>query len=74
MVRVLKYIEQGIPDSYEKDVRRIQGVMYKAGFPMSRQEAYNRWQAYSESLCAGWIFLPEEDEDIVWNLTEWKDD
>ena len=74
MVIVLKNIDTGIPYGYENDVRRIQDVMYKAGFPMSRQEAYDRWSDYSDSLCAGWIFLPENDGDIVYNLTEWEDD
>ncbi len=75
MVRVLKtIIDLGIPDGYAFDVERIQTVMYKAGFPMSRQEAYSRWEAYSDSLCAGWLMLPKDDNDIVINLTEWEDD
>ena len=74
MVRVLRYIEPGIPDEYASDVERIQVVMYKAGFPMSRQEAYDRWESYSSDCWAGWLFLPDDDEDIVDDLTEGEDD
>lgn len=74
MVRVLKNIEQGVPECYSQDVKRIQKVMHDAGFPMTRQEAYSRWNEHSSSWCAGWLILPDDDEDIVWDLTEEEDD
>lgn len=35
-------------------------------------DALTDWDEYSDSLCAGWINLPEEDEDILNILTEFE--
>lgn len=52
-------------DDYRSDVLRIQQAFADAGYDISELEAHALWREYSEDVCAGWLFLPDNDADIV---------
>lgn len=49
---------------YEQDVRRIVRAFAASGYEISANEAYEAWQQYSDGMSAGWLFLPELDEEV----------
>jgi len=49
---------------YKSDCRRIQKAMIEEGALISLDEAYKLWEAYSDSMAAGWVGLPDDDEEI----------
>jgi len=53
-----------------KDVVRIRNALWDRGMNTYLIDAYYMWREYSESLCAGWITLPESDEKIFNILVE----
>ena len=54
---------------YPEDCLRIRNVLFVHGYIASFTECEELWAEYSNDLCAGWIFLPEEDDDI-WRILE----
>ena len=56
---------------YPADVARIIHVAAAHGVVLSALEAEKAWDDYSESLCAGWIILPESDDEIWSCLPGW---
>lgn len=63
MIR-LKYIENNYSIDYPQDIVRIVDVFYSRGYIISYGDAAKAWEQYSDTLCAGWIMLPEEDETV----------
>lgn len=59
----------GEPDGYRPryldDCQRIVTVAAKNGYLVSLREAELIWEDESRLMCAGWLFLPENDE-ILW--------
>jgi len=49
---------------YPEDCIRIKRVLLDHGCDASLWECEKMWKEYSESMCAGWLFLPESDEDL----------
>lgn len=47
---------------YPEDVARIVEVLERAGYEISPQDAAKAWEAYSETSCASWLMLPDDDE------------
>ena len=70
------YLEKlNVPVEYKKDVDHIRQVLEDAGvdtYHLSNYDIYQMWEAYSNSLCAGWLRLPS-DERIVEILVEEDD-
>jgi len=56
---------------YPSDVKRICDVAISHGIVLSPQEAEKAWEEYSDMLCAGWINLPEGEEEIWNSLPMW---
>jgi len=50
--------------SYPSDVRRIVAVAAEHGVILSAVEANAAWEEHSDMLCAGWLFLPESDDEL----------
>ena len=50
---------------YPGDVLRIQRALSDAGYDVSPCEAEHLWETYSDSMCAGWLMLYDDDADIV---------
>jgi hypothetical protein len=49
---------------YPDDVKRIQKVLFDNGYSATANQCVVLWERYSESMAAGWMNLPEKDEDI----------
>jgi hypothetical protein len=49
---------------YPADVLRIRQVALRNGLALSDAEAQAAWERFSDSMAAGWLTLPEDDEDI----------
>ena len=52
-------------DFYSEDVQRIRGIMEAEGCTAPATDIYMAWSEYSSSLCASWLYLPEEDKDVL---------
>jgi len=50
---------------YPHDVERIVKVLVSAGYIVTPQEAENMWHKYSDSYAAIWLFLPNDDEELL---------
>ena len=50
---------------YSSDVDRIVEVMRKAGYDVSPEQARLIWEKNSESMAAGWLMLPDADEQLL---------
>lgn len=46
------------------DCGRIVRVAAANGYPITINNAYKLWSEYSDSYAAGWLYLPEKDEDL----------
>lgn len=51
------------------DVKRIQEVLLNNGYSSLLKDCGDLWEAYSDSYAAGWLGLPEDDEEL-WNILE----
>lgn len=52
-------------EDYPEDVTRIQEALARTGRYASREECTYLWEKYSDSMAAGWLYLPETDEEIL---------
>ena len=50
---------------YPADVDRIVEIFKSKGDEISELDAHNAWENYSGHCCAGWLGLPERDEDVI---------
>ena len=50
---------------YPQDCERIQKLLQSKGHYFSLEHIQNFWESYSDSLCASWINLPEDDEELL---------
>ena len=53
---------------YQHDVERIVRIAATRGYILSPADAQAAWEAYSESMAAGWLGLPEDDNELWWNV------
>lgn len=53
------------------DVSRIMKVAFDRHVYLSPLDAQTAWEDYSETMCAGWLCLPETDEEIWDCLPAW---
>ena len=51
---------------FPEDLKRIQSILLKYNYYASLSECEVIWKRYSDSMDAGWMTLPEEDE-ILWS-------
>ena len=53
-----------IEEEYKTDCLRIQRICAEHGECISLDDAYHLWDKHSEMFAAGWLFLPDNDEDV----------
>lgn len=53
---------------YSDDVERIVRVAAMRGYILSQSDARAAWEAYSADFAAGWMALPEDDDDLWLNV------
>lgn len=71
MRHLLRYLKpEPIPEERQKDCSLISAALWASGIPASQEECYHMWQNYSDSVCAGWIIVPKDTQEIVDILVE----
>lgn len=53
---------------YDYDICRIVEALAAGGYQCGPELAEELWKKYSDGYAAGWLHLPEEDEEIVRSL------
>lgn len=56
---------------FPDDVKRIIQIAADRGVVCSALEAKIAWEDTSESMCAGWLCLPKDDETVWAELPGW---
>ena len=51
-------------EQYTSDCNRIQSVLLDHGLYSTLEQCCELWELVSEDMCAGWLCLPEKNEDI----------
>jgi hypothetical protein len=52
-------------EGHRRDAERIRDILVKKGFiNAGLNDAIGLWGEYSDSYCAGWLGLDEDDEDV----------
>lgn len=49
---------------YIDDIKRIKRILIEHGYNATLTLAEVLWEKYSESMCAGWMSLPDNDEEV----------
>lgn len=66
MLTKLKLKRQDATSEYSYDVNRIVEIFAARDYEISPSDAFLAWEQFSDSMCAGWLHLDEDDE-IVFN-------
>ena len=53
---------------YPQDVERIQKILASEGHSVSKEDAEKLWSDHSYSSAAGWLILPDDDDDLLQTL------
>ena len=66
-MKLIEYLKK--EDEYKniywaEDVRRIVKIMKKRDIEVTPSEAEEIWDLYSDDLCAQWIGLSDDDDEI----------
>ena len=56
------YFGQSLEVNHPDDIERMEQVLGAAGFECSQADLALAWKAYSESSCASWLSLPDDEE------------
>ncbi len=51
-------------ERYIDDIKRIKRILIEHDYNASLTLAEMLWDRYSDSMCAGWMGLPDEDEEV----------
>jgi hypothetical protein len=49
---------------HHSDVERLQRVMLQNGYEADYNDAANIWDDYSDAYAAGWLGMPEDDNEL----------
>jgi len=55
-----------LSDDRDHTIDRIVEVLAARGYTIDRAAARVLWQNYSDSMAAGWMQLPDDDEVLLW--------
>lgn len=47
---------------YKSDIDRIVKIFSDRGYEISHTDAVHAWEQFSDSMCAGWMSLGDDDE------------
>ena len=51
--------------SFPEDIMRIRKVMKDRGIEITIAEADSLWSSHSDEWCAGWLVLPDDDNELA---------
>lgn len=54
---------------YRYDCQRMVQVMAQHGYYATEEQVRRMWDKYSDSMAAGWLHLPEDDEQLFMDLS-----
>jgi hypothetical protein len=54
---------------YPHDCQRIVEVLASHGYHCTLEQAQDLWKDYSDHYAAGWLILPESDEDVFYSVS-----
>ena len=54
---------------YPEDLERIQRILKERDYNATYEQCEQLWSAYSESMAAGWMGLPEDDEEVFEHIS-----
>ena len=54
---------------YLEDAERIQKILAERGYAANLQQCEQLWSRFSESMCASWMFLPEDDHEVFSDIS-----
>ncbi len=60
-------------EQYKYDCEKIQIVLLKKGYIPTLNDCYDLWDKFSDSMAAGWINLPEDEEEIWYSINSYID-
>jgi hypothetical protein len=73
--KINKHSEQNIDTEHFRDHRhdceKLKNILLEKGYSSSVYDCYNLWSDYSDGYAAGWMLLPDEDEEI-WNAIKYN--
>jgi len=55
------------------DAQPIVEALWRLGIEISLRDAWEAWEKHSESMAAGWLFLPDTDEEILSSISYYLD-
>lgn len=55
---------------HKEDIIRIKQIMLNNGYEADLSDAAELWEDYSDSLAAGWINLPKDDDEL-WSIIKY---
>lgn len=55
----------GFEDQFRIDVERMLRCANDAGYGLTEDDLVSAWTDYSESLCATWMMLPKENDNLL---------
>lgn len=67
-------IKTNDPIRYPEDVERIGRILFFEGYWSTPEECQQLWEMYSESVCAGWLILPDDDAKVFDAVRPYIDD
>ena len=62
----LRLKPEGDDDWYDHDIKRIISIFHQRGYEITPEQAKESWERFSDSMCAGWMILDEEDADVFY--------
>jgi hypothetical protein len=60
-----KLVSKHDEEMYPQDIDRIVEVCKANGYEIDRATAQLAWKDVSDMMCAGWLGLPESDEELM---------
>lgn len=66
MMKRIKLIDTNAPHyEYLHDCQRIVAALRTVGLIATVEEAYTMWHEFSQSMAAGWLRLPRDNDDEI---------
>lgn len=56
--------DKGFTHRHIGDVKRIQQVLLDNNYSSLLEDCVGLWDDYSDDFCAGWMCLPENDDEL----------
>lgn len=56
------------------DVRRISEILNARGYFADDIDIQKAWTDFSDNYCAGWLILPDDDEEVYIKVSEYLEE